>query len=247
MKNIEIFNETEKQLLKELAISKEKAIKNNSIFKELIKKVPIINQNLNKTYHETTTSISHYERLINEYKYLRVPINADIEYRKRQLNTFAELVKKYSSPDSNLRFHGCPLYNAEQIIKSKTISSNIGHSKKEDNILGSFAVSNISNIDITVKNFADLDGGIRNYCLPAGCIFILNPKNDSDAKLINILRMQDIDFKKNPEQLCGIITTIENVFTIRELLIEEGLEYCPVFDYDYYIEYLKEKKSQRKI
>ena len=54
-------------------------------------------------------------------KFVRPNNQKDIEYRINQYNEFTEKLQSVISKNLDLRFHGTPIYFAEQIIKTKTI------------------------------------------------------------------------------------------------------------------------------
>lgn len=56
-------------------------------------------------------------------KFVRPNNQNDIEYRINQYNEFTEKLQSVISKNLDLRFHGTPIYFAEQIIKTKTITS----------------------------------------------------------------------------------------------------------------------------
>lgn len=78
--------------------------------------------------------ISYYRNQIDRWRYkldrskleinfVRPNSRQDIEYRERQSDEFVPKLQSVISPNLDLRFHGTPIYLAEQIIKSGEISS----------------------------------------------------------------------------------------------------------------------------
>lgn len=115
-----------------------------------------------------------------------------------------------------MRFHGTPIYYAEQIIKSGNISSTAdrydGYIKSTD-MKGEISASNIDTIDRTINYFSDMTSYQRS--LPAGCIFALLPRDKEDAEYGHDM-MHSVDFRQNPEQLFGVFTTPENIDQVKD-------------------------------
>lgn len=53
----------------------------------------------------------------DQLKFLRPADEKDIEYRSRQYDEFPKKIAEAVPEDLQLRFHGCPIYTAEQILK----------------------------------------------------------------------------------------------------------------------------------
>lgn len=165
----------------------------------------------------------------------------DVRYRKIQSLKFEDNLKKELDETSDFCFHGTPIWNAEKILKSKNISAEvdrIGKTKDGLDISGYIYVSTMKNLWFTVKNHSDL----LNFDYPAGCIFVLKPKDKDDiqsAQAQNIIK--NIDFEKNPKILKAIITTPENIDRVKNWVKDSGIdvETDIVMDYEDFLSLFK--------
>lgn len=181
----------------------------------------------------------------NSFK--RPRIKEDIKYRRIKKITFEDDLKQVLPQDCDLCFHGTTIWNTEKILKSKNISAEIDRVGKNEDVLdmsGKISVTTINNIWFTLQGFADLD----NFDYPAGCIFVMSPKNKEEIKSSkdkNIIN--NVDFGKEPNRLKAIITTPENIQRVKTWLEESDLNISDniVFDYDNFITHcVKLYKSQ---
>ena len=171
--------------------------------------------------------------------------NNKIEQEKRKeiyLNFSNDVVNLLGS-DSELRFHGTPIYYAKDIIRTKSLSGSAdrfdGYIKSTD-IKGEFSASDISSLDRTIHFFTDFSSDTR--CLPCGVLFVLKEK-ENDEELRKYSTMHNIDFDKNPEQLQAIICTEENIENINKWCIESNIDPNLVYTYDSYVEHLRNIKK----
>ena len=189
--------------------------------------------------------MSQFEIKQADKSFLRPSQDDDIRYRKITLITFEKRLKNVIGEDCTLCFHGTPIWNAKQIISSGNISSLIDRIGPGEDVLptpGQISVSTINNIWFTIKYFADL----YNYDYPAGCIFVIKPRDKQEIKssmednLIN-----NVYFDKHPERLVSIITTPENITTVKKWIKDSTLHINPeiVVDYDKFIELAKNKHN----
>ncbi len=175
--------------------------------------------------------------------YKRERNKEDIRYRKIAISTFEKELKKGLSLDSDLCFHGTPIWNAKEIIKSGNISALIDRVGPQKDVLpmpGQINVSTINNLWFTIKYHSDL----FNYDYPAGCIFVIKPKDEQEIKSSrekNVIG--NVYFDKNPERLVAIITTPENIELVKTWIKEGKLLISPeiVVDYNQFIENVKTK------
>ncbi len=175
------------------------------------------------------------------FKYIRPNSQEDIEYRKRNMNNFTTELKKVLSSNLDLRFHGTPIYFAEQIIKSGTISSSAdrydGYINSTDR-MGEISVSDIESLDRTINFFSDMAAYQRN--LPAGCIFAILPNGTQDECMRKQSLMPSINFKQNPEQLFGVFTTPENVKNVKEWMQKSGFNENLAYTFEEFLQVVKE-------
>ncbi|MBP3766595.1 MAG: hypothetical protein J6G98_05385 [Bacilli bacterium] len=181
-----------------------------------------------------------YQKSILESNFIRPNSKEEIDKRDTLGDIFPKELSNILGSDSNLRFHGTPIYFAKEIIKSGTISSSADrfagyiHSTDES---GFFSASTIDSLSRTIDFFTDFAS--YNRCLPCGVLFVLNEK-EGDSELRSRSQMHNIDFKKNPEQLVGIVCTDE----VKDMAIkwcnEYNMDSTKVFSYYEFLEYAKE-------
>lgn len=177
-------------------------------------------------------------------KYVRPNSKEDIEYRDMQINSFAKKLQSVMSKKFNLKFHGTPIYFAEQIINSGRISSTAerydGYVKSTD-LMDEISVANRETIGRTIEFFSDV--AAYNRSMPCGCVFAITPKDKNDAN-DKQSTMHTVDFKKNPEQLYGIFTSPENIKQVKSWMEKAGLNSSLVYTFE---EFLKEVEEKSKI
>lgn len=201
-------------------------------------------------YYDAKTDLLKWQYNLQEsymqLKYVRPNIEEDIEYRNKQLNTFVEKIQNILPNDCNLRFHGTPIYFAEEIIKRGNISSTAdrydGYIKSTD-LTGEISASDIQTIDRTISYFCDM--AAYNRSLPAGCIFSIFPKDEEDANYGKDT-MHLINFKQNPQQLYAIITTPENIKLVKKWMNESNLNSDVVYTFEEFLEKAKETEREKK-
>lgn len=183
----------------------------------------------------------------DELRFIRPRNRKDIEYRVRQLHEFPHKIKGIVPDDLQLRFHGCPIQSAERILKSGEISSpedRLGIQQAAYDVAGNIAVTSKNNIDITVNGYSGLNG---DYEMPAGCIFVMSPRDEDDANKINSLWMENVYFRDEPDRLYGIITTPENIDRVTRWAKESGVSPDKIHDYDDFIRIFERTKDEEKI
>lgn len=172
-------------------------------------------------------------------KFVRPNKKNDIEYRIYQYKEFAKNLQSIISKNLDLRFHGTPIYFAEQIIKTKTITSTAdrynGYRNSTDRN-GEFSASSVQTLGETIKLFSDIQAYQRS--LPCGCIFALFTKGPEDKEFPNL--MKTVDFSQNPEQLYGVFTTPENIDRVSTWMQEAGLDTNKVYTFESFLEQVQE-------
>jgi len=177
-------------------------------------------------------------------KFMRPNIPEDIEYRNTHGGEdFVRKLQEIASPNLDLRFHGTPIYFAEQIIKSGEISSTAdrydGYIKSTD-MKGEISASTIKSVNRTIDFFSDMASYMHS--LPAGCIFAILPKDQADANYGPDL-LHSVNLKENPEQLFGLITTPENIEQVTNWMKESGFQDKGVYTFEGFLEAVKEKSQ----
>lgn len=194
-----------------------------------------------KEFQKVNYELKETEKIL---KYLRPNNQYDVEYRKKQLSEFTKKLRSVISDKLDLRFHGAPIYFAEDIIRSGKISSTAerfnGYNRSFDSA-GIISVTDIDTLDTTVKSFSGLDIADN---LPAGCIFVLRAENTDTCK--ETFSMKSVDFKENPKALYGIITTPENINMVRGWMLEQGFMSEKVYDFDEFIHVIEQEKFKQK-
>lgn len=217
------------------------------ICKESIKR----NIDMYQKYVEDPTKIneiSRWKQALEEtklkLKFVRPNKKEDIAYRQNQLNDnkFVNELQSVVPSDLDLRFHGTPIYFAEQIIRNGEITSTAdrydGYMKSTD-MNGEISASTIKTLPRTLDFFSDMEAHQRS--MPAGCIFVLLPKDKDDATF-GIDLLHSVNFKKNPEQLFGIFTTPENIERVKEWMNESGLDSNLVNTFEGFLDVVKGNK-----
>lgn len=193
----------------------------------------------NEAFIQTERWRYHIEEENLALKFIRPNSQSDIEYRINQYNEFTEKLQSVISKNLDLRFHGTPIYFAEQIIKTKTITSTAdrynGFIKSTDRN-GEFSASSVQTLGDTIKLFSDIQAYYRS--LPCGCIFALFPKGPEDNEFPNL--MKTIDLSQNPEQLYGVFTTPENIDRVSTWMQEAGLDASKVYTFESFLEQVQE-------
>lgn len=198
-------------------------------------------------YLEAQEQVHRWEYTLEErklaLKFVRPNTSLDIEYRNNQLTTFVKQLQEIMPQNLELRFHGTPIYYAEQIIKSGEISSSAdrydGYIRSTDR-KGEISASSIATLGRTINNFSDMTAYNRD--MPAGCIFALLPKEEDATCGIDL--MHTVDFRKNPEQFFGVFTTPENVEQVKEWMNESGFDTNIVHTFEGFLKTVKEKSSK---
>ncbi len=182
----------------------------------------------------------------NDEKFKRKRNAEDIRYRKIQLVNFEKKLKQIMPKDCELCFHGTPIWNAEEIIKSGNISAlidRIGASNHVLNSPGKISVSTINNLWFTIKHHADL----YNYDYPAGCIFVITPDNEKEIKSAHEKNeINNVYFDKQPQRLKAIITTPENVVLVKSWINQSKLKIDDniVVDYNQFVINIQDEYQQ---
>lgn len=207
--------------------------------------------NKNELFREALENFHRFNYALYEAEkitdFIRPNTPEDIEYRNSWQSQFSKRLKEILPENSNLRFHGTPIYFAKEIIKSGGISSSAdrfnGYIKSTDN-KGEISVSDINGLSRTINYYLDLDSYQR--CLPAGCLFVLIGDGQTETQK-NRSTMYNVDFKRTPEKLLSIITTPENIPNVKEWLVEANLSKELVCSFEDFIENIEKKFTRQAI
>lgn len=201
-----------------------------------------------KEYINARDEMQRWKQTLDEaklaLKFIRPNSQKDIEYRNKQCDSFANNLQSVLSTNLDLRFHGTPIYFAEQIIKNGKISSTAdrydGYIKSTD-MKGEISASDRKTIGRTINFFSDM--AAYNRSLPAGCIFALFPKDKSDATYGQDL-LHSVDFRQNPAQLFGVITTPENIEMVKKWMEKSECDSNLVYTFEDFLNIVKIKSDK---
>ena len=170
-------------------------------------------KSIETTLEQKQEAIKRIEKI---QEFLREPQEEDILYRKEIESDWSNEILKSIPKNLPLRFHGCPIYVARDILSTGEISSSVdrlGYESSWDTE-GQVSVTTPETVSTTVNGYSDLHA--ENYCLPAGCIFAMLPKDEQDAKAGESMIMGNINLETEPERLFSIITTPENLDRVKD-------------------------------
>ncbi len=181
----------------------------------------------------------------DQLEFLRPSNERDMEYRLRQYDEFSKKIKDLVPEDLPLRFHGCPIYTAKHIIESGEISSSVDRLGVETSYdtEGQISVTTKDTLDTTIHGYTHLS---ENF-LPAGCVFVLLPKDELDAKAGDSMLMGNVNFKQEPNRLYGIITTPENIGKVSQWVKVSGIDLSKIHDFDEFAKSFEKQKDDIKI
>lgn len=206
------------------------------------KKLNALNKDSNEYKKELENSQRWYYEIIICSKLVEFyrPNNKNDQLERNEIyGGFSNNVLNLLGQDSDLRFHGTPIYFAKDIIKTKSISGSAdrydGYIRSTDS-KGTFSASDVTSLSRTITFFTDL--GSDRRCLPCGVLFVLNEK-ENDKELREAALMNNIDFNLNPEQLVSIISTEENIGLLTKWCIESNIDPSCIHTFSSYIEYLQ--------
>ncbi len=245
-KYLEEYNSKKELLNKRIEVAKsnlEQAIKNY----ESIKTSDIDRKE--KRLEIASHSIIRYSDLL---KKLEIQVNLlrpknpeDMLYRNRQYDEFSKKIGENLPDNIPLRFHGTSLCNVKNILSDGELSSSVDRLGFETSydVSNQVSVTTKKSIDVTIKGYADL----LDFDMPAGCIFVLLPKDEEDAKAGDSLLMRNVNFKNEPDRLYAIITTPENIEIVKEWCIASNIDQTKILDFDNFINKLNYENQNKKL
>ena len=202
-----------------------------------------------KAYNEIEEQIQRWkyekEKCELEEQFIRPNRKEEIEDRERIADTFGNNLLEILGSESNLRFHGTPIYYAKQIIESGGISSTAdrydGYIRSTD-LPGTFSASTINTLSRSINFFTDFGSYIR--CLPCGVLFVLR-EQEGDYELRGESSMQNINFKEKPDNLVAIVCTDEVKNKVISWCNHNEIDSNKVFTYDGFIEYARNNNLEK--
>jgi len=190
---------------------------------------------LNNRIKKAELTLSKYQ---NVKKFLRKGNKYDMDKRIEYMHFFPSKLREVM-PNSNLCFHGTTIYGAEGIINSGEISSSVDRngvasSYDTDNQV---SVTVLKTLETTIGGYA----GLEDAELPAGCVFVVTPKDEEDIKSAkNSMMIKNVNFKEDPSRLVAILTTEESAFLVRSWCRNNGIDEKVVLTYEQFLD--KQKK-----
>lgn len=174
-----------------------------------------------------------------ELNFLRPPID-DLEYRKSLAQELPAVLEEFCPKDLPLRFHGSPSYFSEEIIKQGQISSSVdrkGVATSWDTA-GTISVTTLKTVDTSIGSYLDLFG--HGQCLPIGCLFVLLPRDEEDARSGDSMLMSNADL--HGPQLYRVLTSAEMLPRVQGWLEKSGYDSALASEFFAFTEELKNKK-----
>lgn len=246
MENIDEFERKKEILLK----NRENALQRVKNAKEKYKRIEmddtIDRKKLRLEIAKKTIQSREYalEQIENQLEFLRPSSQEDIAYRLKHYNEFSKQVKKQVPDDLHLCFHGCSIYAAKHIIEDGEISSSVDRTGSETSydVSDQVSVTTKNTIETTVQGYAGLTG---NYNLPAGCIFVILPKDENEIETSETsMLIGNVSFKENPERLYSIITTPDNIEKVSEWAEKANIDLSKIHNFEDFIKDIKKQKIQ---
>ena len=159
----------------------------------------------------TQNSVDFYK---SQLKIFRPPTQEDINYRENVRQNFSREVRSVLPKDCPVCFHGTRYGNIESILKSGGLASSVdrlGYSTSYD-VEDQVSVTVVNTLETTINGYT----GLNSYEEPAGCVFLVLPKDEAEYKSSrSSMIIGNVDFRKEPERLVGILSTPENVEQIK--------------------------------
>ena len=183
------------------------------------------------------TLLRQIEYLKEILRFARPETTADTEERGRILKTYANTIRNTVTDEHPLWFHGVKdLASLEKILASGHLGYREDEESRSQTSPGTLDVTSRYSIDTTIEGFTGLSS---NY-LPAGCIFVLLPKDADEIQMTkksgSEQHIETVDFNENPDRVYSIISTTENLPYISNLVKKYGLNEKKVHSFDSFIE-----------
>ena len=237
-----LLDRTRQQLIESLEMQKEKyeQIKNDDTLDKKELRLEIALNFIRKKENQIKIASEKLELL-------RPRFEEDMAYRRRQYYQFSNMVKEVMPDDLDLCFHGCPIFAAKSIIEEGCISSSVdrlGVATSYD-VEDQVSVTTKETLSTTIQGYAKLHDNME---LPAGCIFVIIPKDEVEIKSSKTsMIIGNVNFKENPERLYAIITTPENLERVTSWAKESEIDISKIHDYDGFIKEMQLEKEQSKL
>ncbi len=167
-------------------------------------------------------SSEYAKRLLREQELLRAPIQADTLESERANFDLPGQIRQATPPGLELRYHGAGIVSSEGIINSRNLSSSpdrVGFESSWD-VAGQVSITTANHVEVSIE-YPTIKHN-RNFCLPAGCLFVVRPlPEESDPHLPVI---SNVDFLQSPERLAQVVTSDEMKPYYQDLMKQAGLD-----------------------
>lgn len=214
--------------------------------------IEVIRQEMQSGGLDKTEGDRKISTLESEIRLARDPIQADMDERKRLQINYAETIKQTIQNDVPVFFHGVRSCGSVQfIIESGHLGYTCEQKSSSFTASGKFDASTVSCCYETIDGYIGLG---NNKHLPAGCMFVILPKDDKEQKRArepNIIGVETLYFNKEPERILAIASTNENIEYLRSLLKSNGYSQELACSFDefpnIYKEYVKKRENAIKM
>lgn len=180
-------------------------------------------------------AVVSYERSLDilerQIEFLRPSSEADIKYRLRVMSDLPHAIQDATPDGLPLRFRGTHIYHAQSILQSQGASSSVdrlGIATSYDTA-DQVSVTTPNTFETTINGYTGLLE--EEGCVPAGCVFVMLPSSEEEAKAGDSMLMYNVNFQQHPEQLFAIMTSDENVPRVREWAAEAGVSEQKVVEF----------------
>lgn len=192
---------------------------------------------------------SRVTRYQEEMSLSRPEKQEDIAERKRIQDTYAKEIASSIPEDKPVFFHGVKsLTSLEAILASGHLGYLEDETTSSFTSPGSVDVTTRNNIE-TSLNFMGLETYASNAFIPAGCMFVIAPK-DEDEKAYAMEcpgtehHIETVYFAQNPERLVAIVSTTENQEYIKKMVEKYGISPDKVCTFDGFIERMQNENGK---
>lgn len=174
------------------------------------------------------------------------PENAeDMEYRANILKKIIPDIQKALGDDSDYLFHSTSRSNARGIIEGLSLSSSAdrydGYDASTDGI-GRISVADKDGLDWSANYWLHTTNALE----PCGVLFVLKENHENDFDKTQH-QMDSIDFSKNPEQLQFVLSSPENMESLKQEMSKVGLNPDLVITFDQFLELELQKNQEHSI
>lgn len=174
-------------------------------------------------------------------EFMRIPeSDEDSKYRLRIIKEFSDQVRDSVPSELPLVFHGTNnIGTVREIIKSNGLLTPEQKGESTTSFAVQIDVTSRSNVRVSCE-FAE--PGVEKF-MPYGAIFAFLPKpeevekvNDTGESSEVFNGVDGVNFNQEPDRLCAIITTPENITRVQEWCEEYGLDGNKVLTHDGFLE-----------